>query len=155
MEQENIMQSFMTMWNTNEDAVAADTTKLALDFKAKVGQELSKKIGATPNATPNAPKVINQAVVKAATDDPVTASKALNPDQKAMKKKMKKENVFPTLQQWREAGCGCGVGTAGSPGTGGKNPDWKGSAGGIVGAPSGGKLDSVGDVNMKKKSSKK
>jgi ribosomal protein L18E len=99
MEQENIMQDMMTMW---EDAVDKDTNKLAIDFKAKVAEKITGAVGRTPNATPNAPKLVNNSVIDAAKEDPATAVKALNLDKKTMKK-MKKENVFPTLLQWRES----------------------------------------------------
>jgi erythromycin esterase-like protein len=146
---EDTIQDFMNLWDAADPSqlTVADPTKAFLNT---VKTDIQKQTGMTNNAAKVDPKAtLNKAITKAAQDNPVAASDALNATNKKTTMQMKKENKFLTLAQWREA-CGCGTGAgAGTP----ENKDhidgsWQGAAGG-------GKLSSVGAVNMKKKSSKK
>ena len=134
----------MNLWeDVDPNQLATDTAK----FTQQVAKDLTKKTGATPNSAPDPVKTLNKSVLDVAKQDPTTATKALNKSAPVQKmKKMKKENVFPTLLQWREMGAGAGVPYVGQ--------DPGGAAGGWQGAAGDGKLISVGDVKMKKKSKK-
>src|ERR1035441_2007530 len=110
MEQENTIQDFMNLWDAVDPSQLADPTKA---FVNTVKTDIQKQTGMTNNVAKIDPKAtLNKAINKAAQDNPVAASDALNATNKKTTMQMKKENRFPTLQQWREA-CGCGIGTAG------------------------------------------
>ena len=100
MEQENIMQDMMTMW---EDAIGkVSTDPSTMSFNAQVADKLKTTVGQKPNDTTDVSKAVSDAAVKVATTDATTAIKALTTSDKQKMKKMKKESVFPTLLQWRE-----------------------------------------------------
>lgn len=98
MEQENTMQDMMNLWDAADPSQIADPTAA---FIGKVKTDIQKQTGMTPNMAKVDPKkTLNTAITKAATENPVAASDALNATNK---KNMKKESAFPTLLQWRES----------------------------------------------------
>ena len=100
MEQENIMQDMMNLWDVADPSKLADPTAA---FVGKVKTDIQEQAGMTKDPAKVDPKAtLNKAITNAAQENPVAASDALNATTKQTTMGMKKENAFPTLLQWRE-----------------------------------------------------